>query len=345
MYDLFLDCGQAFLITDRSQRRYFSGVDVAEGTLLLFSDKGLYFTDARYFSALQANLNDKCIQPVLYAGKDTVKSAIADAGVKQLFIDYDKTTLTEYRTYKEFGAEIADGKDKIASLRLHKNSDEIQKIVVACDIAQKAYRKVIKTVKVGVTEIAVKRAIEEEILALGGEGPSFDIIVAFGANAAVPHHQTGKTVLKGGDAILVDMGAVYDGYCSDYTRMAYLGQPSEEFIKDYRAVLTANVLAESKIVSGMSCKDADGIARAYLTEKGVGEFFTHSLGHGVGIDIHEAPMLSPKSDGVLTDGIVFTVEPGVYKTGKYGIRIEDTVVMKDGKAVRLFTDDKDLIIL
>ncbi len=345
MYDLILDCGQAFLITDRSQRRYFASVDIAEGTLLIFTDKALYFTDARYFSALQANLNDKFIQPVLYTGKDAVKSAISAAAVKELFIDYDKTTLTEYEAYKDFGTEIADGKDKIAALRLHKNPDEIQKIIVACDIAQKAYHKVIKTVKAGVTETAVKRAIEEEILALGGEGPSFDIIVAFGANAAVPHHQTGKTVLKDGDAILVDMGAVYEGYCSDYTRMAYLGQPSEEFVKDYRAVLTANELAESKIVSGMSCKDADGIARAHLTEKGVGEFFTHSLGHGVGVDIHEAPTISPKSEGVLDDGIVFTVEPGVYKTGKYGIRIEDTVVMKDGKAVRLFTDDKDLIIL
>ena len=141
------------------------------------------------------------------------------------------------------------------------------------------------------------------------------------------------------------MGALVGGYMSDITRTVYFGEPDEEFKNRYRAVLYANVIAEQKIVAGVTAKEADAFARDYLKEEGLDKYFTHSLGHGVGYEIHEFPTLSKRSDAIIEENMVFTVEPGVYFDGKYGIRIEDTVVVKDGRVKRLFSDDKSLYIV
>ena len=143
----------------------------------------------------------------------------------------------------------------------------------------------------------------------------------------------------------MDTGALFNGYCSDLTRMAFFGTPDEEFKNAYDAVLTANLTAFDKIVGGMSGKDADAIAREVLKQRGYGDYFTHSLGHGVGLEIHERPNVSPRSRDNLEENAVFTVEPGVYLNGKFGIRIEDTATIKNGKAERLFTDSKELFVI
>ena len=145
--------------------------------------------------------------------------------------------------------------------------------------------------------------------------------------------------------MLIDTGCTVNGYRSDITRTAFFGTPDEKFLRAYDAVLSANLKAEKEIYGGISGKDADKIARDLLTERGYGEYFTHSLGHGVGLEIHEFPYLSPRSEGVLKENSVFTVEPGVYFDGEFGIRIEDTCVMRDGKAVRLFSDGKTLRVI
>jgi Xaa-Pro aminopeptidase len=230
-------------------------------------------------------------------------------------------------------------------MRAVKDDKEIALIEKACEIAEKAYHKAIKTVKVGMTETELKNTIEENVLSLGGDGVSFDIIVAFGMNAAVPHHETGETTLQNDSVILVDMGALVDGYMSDLTRTCFFGTPSKEFVDCYNAVLNANLLAEEKIVSRMKASEADAVARNYLESKGLAKYFTHSLGHGVGYEIHEFPTLSRRCDAPLEENMVFTIEPGVYFDGEFGIRIEDTVVMKDGKVKRLFSDDKSLEII
>ena len=192
----------------------------------------------------------------------------------------------------------------------------------------------------GMTERELKKFVEDRMSALGGEGAAFDTIVAFGKNAAVPHHETGDAQLIANQAVLIDTGAKVNGYCSDITRTAFFGEPDDEFLKAYNAVLDANVKAEEEIYVGLSGKAADKIVRDVLTARGYGEYFTHSLGHGVGLEIHESPYLSPKSDEILDNGTVFTVEPGVYIDGRFGIRIEDTCIMENGRAKRLFTDDK-----
>ena len=344
MKTIALKKGEAALITDRLTRKYFAGFDLAEGVLIL-GEKPAYFTDARYFYAAKDKIAPAGAEPILYTGTDVLKNYVEKNGIKTLYIDYDRTTVSECERYKTFGAEIKNCSEELMQLRMIKSEEELACVKKACEIIQEAYHNAIKLAKTGVTEKEIADKIRSEIIRLGGEGESFETIVAFGTNAAVPHHETGETKLTENTAILVDTGALFNGYCSDLTRMAFFGTPDEEFKNAYDAVLTANLTAFDKIVGGMSGKDADAIAREVLKQRGYGDYFTHSLGHGVGLEIHERPNVSPRSRDNLDENAVFTVEPGVYLNGKFGIRIEDTAKIKNGKAERLFTDSKELFVI
>lgn len=344
MKTIALKKGEAALITDRLTRKYLAGFDLAEGVLIL-GEKPAYFTDARYFYAAKDKIAPAGAEPILYTGTDVLKNYVEKNGIKTLYIDYDRTTVSECERYKTFGAEIKNCSEELMQLRMIKSEEELACVKKACEIIQEAYHNAIKLAKTGVTEKEIADKIRSEIIRLGGEGESFETIVAFGANAAVPHHETGETKLTENTAILVDTGALFNGYCSDLTRMAFFGTPDEEFKNAYDAVLTANLTAFDKIVGGMSGKDADAIAREVLKQRGYGDYFTHSLGHGVGLEIHERPNVSPRSRDNLEENAVFTVEPGVYLNGKFGIRIEDTATIKNGKAERLFTDSKELFVI
>ncbi len=344
MKTIALKKGEAALITDRLTRKYLAGFDLAEGVLIL-GEKPAYFTDARYFYAAKDKIAPAGAEPILYTDTDVLKNYVEKNGIKTLYIDYDRTTVSECERYKTFGAEIKNCSEELMQLRMIKSEEELACVKKACEIIQEAYHNAIKLAKTGVTEKEIADKIRSEIIRLGGEGESFETIVAFGANAAVPHHETGETKLTENTAILVDTGALFNGYCSDLTRMAFFGTPDEEFKNAYDAVLTANLTAFDKIVGGMSGKDADAIAREVLKQRGYGDYFTHSLGHGVGLEIHERPNVSPRSRDNLEENAVFTVEPGVYLNGKFGIRIEDTATIKNGKAERLFTDSKELFVI
>ena len=344
MKNIVIDSSCAFLITDRLTRKYLCGVDIAEGFLIL-SKTPVVFTDARYFYQAKQKLAKAGVDSKLYKSEADLKVYLDGLNVQNLLVDYRVTTLKEYGVYKTFGLEIKDGASLLENARCVKDKQEFSYIKKACEIAERAYHVAIRTVKKGITEIQLKEKIENLMIEYGAQEIAFDTIVAFGANSAVPHHETGNTVLQDNQVILVDMGCKIEGYCSDLTRTAFFGQPSIRFLSAYTAVLNANELAEEQITSGMSMKRADAIARDFLSENGYGEHFTHSLGHGVGLEIHEYPTVSPKSDATLTENMVFTIEPGVYYDGEFGIRIEDTVVIENGKVKRLFNDDKQLLIL
>ena len=339
-----LKSNEAFLVTDRLIRNYFTGIDIAEGYLVL-SKNTAYFTDARYFSAAKIKIEPLNIAPVLYNGLDSIKEYLNKNQINVVYIDYERTTLSEYETYKALGVELKDGTALLRDARAIKSQEEIDNISKACEIIQKVYHTAIKTVKKGMTEVELRDTIESLMVEYGASGPSFESIVAFGANGAVPHHETGDTVLEDDTCILVDIGCKYNGYCSDITRMAFFGTPDKKFLDAYDAVLTANKKAIELGKAGMKTDEVDKIARDELESRGYGKYFTHSLGHGVGLEIHEFPWLAPKRSAELKDGMVFTDEPGVYFDGEFGIRIEDTVMLKDGKIVRLYDDDKELIII
>lgn len=344
LQDVIMREKQGYLITDRCDRRYFSGVDVSEGFLLL-SHYPAYFTDARYYSMTVKKLKGSNITPVLYQGLTTIKEYIKSHGIKKLYVDFRNTTLKEFESYKSLKVKLLDCSEIFEKARADKSDEEILSISKACEITQKAYYLTLEKVKKGITEKALAEIMKKNMLKLGAEEESFETIVAFGKNSAVPHHETGEDKLTDNSVILIDTGCKVNGYCSDLTRTCFFGKPTEKFIRCYNSVLKANTLANENITVGMKLKEADKIARDALKEEGLDEYFTHSLGHGVGLNVHEYPTVSPKGRGELYERCVFTIEPGVYIDGEFGIRIEDTVVIKDGKAKRLFTDDKKLLLI
>lgn len=344
MKNLNVKNNQAYLITDRLTRSYFCSVDIQDGFLVV-ANKKTYLVDSRYFSAARKTLSKLGIDCILYVDGNSIKEFLSSIEVNELFIDFNKCSVQDYFTFKNMGFSVLDGSGDIAKLKSIKNQNEIASIKKACKIVEKAYHKIIKEIKLGVTEIEVKDMLEEEMFSLGAEQTSFETIVAFNENSAVPHHQTGQTKLTANSVVLIDAGCKVNGYSSDLTRTAFFGKPSKKFIDCYNAVLSANLAAEQKITENTLCKTADKFARDKLKEYNLDKYFTHSLGHGVGLEIHEYPRLSPKSEEKLKENMVFTIEPGVYFDGEFGIRIEDTVLIKNGKVERLFSDDKNLIIL
>ncbi len=331
-----------YLITDEKQVQYFVGYRTADGYAVIDGDKKLFFIDSRYFYAVKKKLASSGWEAKLGSEKQALEY-IAETK-KTLKLDYRYTNLTLYEKLKALGVEVEDCSKEITSLMIIKSDEELKNIKKACAIAEKAFKETIKLIKLGMTELNVAEILESKFKQFGASGTSFETIVAFGANSAVPHHQTGKTKLTGETVILMDFGCVYNGYCSDMTRTFYFGNnPSKEFKKVYDSVLKAHVTAYENIQSGMTCVVADGFARESLQKDGYDKYFTHSLGHGIGLNIHEAPALSPRGQGEMQDGMVFSIEPGVYLDEKFGVRIEDTVTLINGKPQTFMTVTKKLI--
>ena len=335
----------AYLITDVFNRRYYSSLDCDEGYMLLLQDKYYYFADARYFYALQQKLKNTKVVPFLFTSYQDIKKVLQKEGVKTLYLDFDSVTLSEYQVYKKLCSQIKNGTKFLQQARVVKSEKEIESIEKACLIAKQAFEHVLPFIKSGVTETSIKNRLERFMKKRGAQRPSFNTIVAFGKNSAVPHHETGKTKLEKNQAVLMDFGCVVNGYSSDITRTVFYGKPSEEFVKTFNLVATANLLVENAVKPNMPTKQADKIARDYFKENGVDKHFTHSLGHGVGLEIHESPRLSQKSDQVIKEQMVFTIEPGLYYNGEFGVRIENTVVIINGMAVSLTGNGRELITI
>lgn len=331
-----------YLITDEKQVGYFTGYFTADGYAVFDDEAKLFFIDSRYYSAVKKSL-DKSWRVVLGSEKEAL-DYIEQSG-KPLYLDYRYTTLAFNDKLFKRGIEVRDCSAELVELMLIKSDEELAKIKKACAIAEKAFKKTLSILKVGVKESEVATYLETEFKRLGASGPSFETIVAFGANAAVPHHKTGAKKLTPDTVVLMDFGCLYKGYCSDMTRTVFFGKPSKEFVKAYAAVYKAHMATYEGIYEGIDCVAVDKIARDSLIYDGYGKYFTHSLGHGVGVNIHEAPSLSPKGKGTVQNGVVHSIEPGVYIDGKFGIRIEDTVCMKDGKSLTFMTYPKKLIRL
>ena len=270
---------------------------------------------------------------------------LKSTGKKDLYIDYTKTSISEAEEYGELGFSLKDcSKDMVASMKI-KSDEELKNIKKACAIAEASLKCVLPLIKEGISELELAAALEAEFKKHGASNPSFETIVAFGKNAAVPHHETGSTRLKNNECVLIDFGCLYKGYCSDMTRTFFYGKPDKQFKKAYEAVLEAHLAAEKGIYAGIECVAADKIARDILEERGYGKYFTHSLGHGIGVNIHEPPAVSPKGKGTLENKMVFSIEPGVYLDGKFGIRIENTVTLRGGKVVPFMKTTKKLVTL
>lgn len=334
----------AVLTTQDDLRFYLTGFESSFGVVIIDGEGAKFYTDSRYLEAAKKNVRDG-FEVLEYPRGVRISELLK--GYKKIAVPMDKTYAAEYMSLKEAGYEIIDSAPSFQRAMAVKTDAELENIRRACTATDKAFNDLLPQIKEGMTENEVAALLEYLMRKHGASGTSFDTICGFGANGSVPHHETGSDKLKFGDIILIDFGCKIGGYCSDCTRTFLFGDDGKhgEFKAAYSHVLKAHNLVKENFVSGMTGRQADAFARDYLREQGLDKYFTHSLGHGIGINIHEYPNLSSSSDHVLTDGMVFSDEPGIYFEGRFGIRIEDTVTLSGGKVVSLTDSDKNLIVL
>ncbi|MDE6585307.1 MAG: aminopeptidase P family protein [Clostridia bacterium] len=336
--------GAEAVLTEQSDlRQYLTGISTSFGYVLIDKSGTVFYTDSRYLEAAEAALAGTDIQVKQFSG--TLENLLKD--YKEIAIPAARTYYPDYLKLIDAGKKIVDSGKAFFEAMSIKQEYELEYIKKACEITDRAFVDLLPRIKEGMSENEVAAELEYLMRLYGASGTSFDTIVAFSKNSSIPHHETGGDRLKFGDVILIDYGCKVGGYCSDCTRTFLFGDDKKhgEFIKNYNHVLNAHMLVKEKIKVGMTGREADAIARKYLEEHGLDKYFTHSLGHGIGINVHEYPNISPKSLHILQDGMVFSDEPGVYFEGDYGIRIEDTIAFKDGKVLSLTDSDKQLIIL
>lgn len=334
---------QAVLTEQADLRQYLTGISTSFGYVLSDETGNAFYTDTRYLEAASAALKGTDIQVKNFEG--SLENLLK--GYKEVAVPLSVTLYPQYEKLKSMGLNIVDSNKAFTDAMSVKQSYELDFIKKACEITDKAFVSLLPRIKEGMSENEVAAELEYLMRSYGASGTSFSTIVGFGKNSSIPHHETGEDKLKFGDIILIDYGCKVGGYCSDCTRTFLFGDDKKhgEFKKAYSCVLEAHMAAKEKITDGVTGREADAFARDYLRGFGLDKYFTHSLGHGIGINIHEYPMLSPKSLQVLKNGMVFSDEPGVYFEGNFGIRIEDTVTLYGGAVQSLTDSDKNLIIL
>lgn len=327
-------------------RRYLTGFPSSFGFVYTDAQESLFFTDPRYAEAAKAALHNEYISVNVAQTADSVLDYIKSKKVRRLAVPLDRLTVKEQEKLLQYRFKLTDSMPVFTKAMSVKSEEELEFIRKACEIAQTAYEALLGSLKEGLTENEVAGYLEYLMRKGGAQDRSFETIVAFGVNTSVPHHAAGQDKLRLGMPILLDFGCKYCGYCSDMTRTLWFGgKPTEEFREVYEAVYGAHMAAFEGIVPGKTGRQADALARDYLAYRNFDKFFTHSLGHGIGINIHEFPTLGPNSDAVLKDGMVFSNEPGVYFEGRFGIRIEDTVYLDKGITKSFMTADKKLTVL
>ena len=329
----------AVLISSWENRLYFSAFSGSAGYLLVSDSKAVLGTDFRYVE--QAGQQAPCFQVErLKPGMDWLPKLASGMGAKRIGFEDQHMTVSSHAAFRKRIAEASNGSqveliemsDALDMVRATKDGEEIELLARAIEITDQAFERVAPTIEAGVMEREVGWELEKAMRELGAEGPAFDIIVGAGPNGALPHHRADDTIISDGDPVVIDMGARYDGYCADLTRTIVVGEPDETFAPVYNTVLRAQIAATEGVMPEMTGAEADCISRDVIEEAGHGDKFGHSLGHGVGLAVHEGPTLGPNGSDLLEDGMVFTIEPGIYLPGWGGVRIEDIVIMENGRA-------------
>ena len=318
-------------------RRYLSGFDGSAGYLLITSQDTILATDFRYLEQAKRQSPSYQVFPINGDIGDWFPKLVAGLHLRQLGFEAGHITFSLYRKLSdilnraELPLKLIPIEGLVASLRAIKEPEEIELITQAVAISDAAFKYAENTIQAGISEPELAWEIEKFMREGGSEAIPFDIIVASGPNSALPHAKPSSRTISSGEPIVIDIGARVSGYSSDLSRTIYLGNPDETFNKVYDSVLGAQLAAIAMIKEGMTGEEADKMARIVIEEAGYGGAFGHALGHGIGLASHELPRLGPNSTEPLTNGMVFTIEPGIYLTGWGGVRIEDTVVMEDGK--------------
>jgi Xaa-Pro aminopeptidase len=337
----------ALLVTGAPNVRYLSGFTGDNGYLLVMGGKATLFTDPRF--QIQAAQEVSC--PVKIAKGPLVLDIIAAVkrlGLKRMGYEPARMTCDTYESLKSrlpMRASLEPVNGWVEQLRTVKSAEEIARIRRAVATNSQAFEETARRVKPGMKESDLAAELEYRMRRLGAEKPSFETIVAGGARSALPHAQPTSARIENGQLVVVDMGATQDGYCSDMTRMLFLGAPGTKVKRAYKAVLEAQLAAIDAVRAGALTRNVDRAARQTLKGYGLDRAFVHSTGHGLGLEIHEPPRVGRRDKTRLQAGMAITIEPGVYLEGFGGIRIEDTVVVTETGCEILTPTGKDLFLI
>jgi Xaa-Pro aminopeptidase len=329
----------ALLVSDPFNRRYLSGFSGSNGYLVIGRSEAQIATDFRYWEQVGQQCAGFDLYKTVGPLKDWFGGLARPWGGRRLGFEAGSLCYKDYREMRDLidelpagdRAELVPTTGMVEALRVLKEPSEVAALERAIALGDAAFEAVAARIEPGWTERQVAWEIEQYVRTHGGDGMSFQTIVAGGPRGALPHARATDTPLQEGEGVVIDMGTVVDGYCSDMTRTVFLGRPDDRFKQNYDIVLTAQLAAEELIEAGMGGETAHLIAHRVIEEAGFGEEFGHGLGHGIGLQVHEAPKVAKRSTDVLENGMVFSVEPGIYIPGWGGVRIEDLAVLEDGR--------------
>ena len=342
---------EAALITSEANLRYFLDFNNSEGALFICREKAFFLVDPRYGEAAQRSVTN--VEILVYTNYyESLAQLVEHYDIRNLIIESSKMTVHTMRQLEKHifdaGCKVMGNErlDKLISTqRIIKTKSEIEKIRTAQKIAEESFFEHLNDVKPGVTEAQLAFDLEYIMRKKGASGVSFDLITIAGKNTSMPHGVPGDYAIQNGDFVTFDIGAIYDSYHSDMTRTIAVGNISDKQREIYEIVLKAQQTAMAKVRAGIKAYEVDRTARSVIGRAGYSEYFSHSTGHGVGLDIHEEPFISTRSETLLSEGMVITIEPGIYIPGEFGVRIEDMAVVTKNGCESLATITKELIEL
>ena len=336
------------LLTSRYSRHYGAEFDIAEGVAIVTKNGCRYFTDSRYIESAENNIKGFEVLGINqfngYFAR--LNDAIADFGVSTLGYEENYLTVAELMGYeKNLNAKLVPFNKQINGFRGSKEAWELDLMLKAQAITDKAFSEVLTRIKPGMTELELQAELIYCMYKNGGTGLAFDPIVVSGPNTSLPHGVAGERVIQAGDFVTMDFGASYKGYCSDMTRTVAVGYATDEMKKVYDVVLKAQESAIAATKAGVPGKEIDAVARKVITDAGYGKNFGHGYGHSLGLEIHEAPNTNTSNPEPMPVGAVCSAEPGIYLPGKFGVRIEDVVIIKEDGCEDITKSPKHLIVV
>ncbi len=346
LVDLGLD---AVLITDELNQRYATGFAFTDGAVLVTLDRAFLFTDSRYIEAAEKSVSRDITLRLFGAGKrltELVREAMAECGVTAVGAEEFSLPHGTYLGWQRaLGVQLHPCQSLFNSLRASKDESELRSMRRAQAIAEKALDDVLHIIRPGVSERDIAAEITYRLLKHGGEGNSFDPIAVTGTNSSMPHGVPSDAVVREGDFVTMDFGCKKDGYCSDMTRTVAVGHATDEMKNVYDTVLRAQLAGIAKAAAGVTGAEIDGAARRVIADAGYGGYFGHSFGHSLGLYIHESPAAAPSVKTPMPSGAVISAEPGIYLPGRFGVRIEDVLILREGGCEDITKAEKQLIIL
>ena len=340
----------AMLLTGEANRFYASGFHSAgtDGVALVTRRKAYYFTDSRYTEAAA-----RCVQGAelreIGRGRGyaaLIGEVIAEHQIRRMGFEDAYMTVQDWERYrKALSCELVPAAELLRQLRMVKDEEELEAMVAAQRIAERALADILEEIRPGVTEKEIAARLQYLMLHYGASDMSFDPIVVSGPNGSLPHGVPSEKEIRQGEFVTMDFGCICHGYCSDMTRTVAVGYATEEMQRVYQTVFSAQLAGIAAAKAGLTGREVDGAARAVIEAAGYGDYFGHSFGHGVGVEIHESPNASPMNDSPLPVGAVISADPGIYLPGKLGVRIEDVILLTEDGCKNITKAPKDLIVL